>query len=218
MQTVSVRELPTHGGFGAMPGRLERTGPTLTVYRPGSNLSVPANPALNSLNTARTFSRSPGSGLANRPAGRFVGPASGFSPVGSAPSANRLESRTPLSGSAAGSRPETRHFSTPAPARAPAEPFRSRSPSASVRSVPTLGFQPSYSWRAAPSWSLARPSAPSLSYRSVPSWSAPHATFARPSYSGHSFTAPSFAGRVAPSFGGGRSASVAHGGRGFGRR
>lgn len=208
LRPVAVRELPPGGNHLSAVGQLERSGHGLAVYRPGSTLAVPRNPALRSLNTPRTFAGTTGFWSSQRAENRptaFPNAANSARPNYAPTFSRSLSAPTP-----------NRGFSTPAPRSVPGGNFQSRPSSPAFRSTPAPSFQPNNSWRSSPAWSVARPSysAPSYSFRSTPSWSPSRPAFSSPSFSSHSFGSRSFSAPAAPSFGGGFSRSF--GSRSFG--
>ena len=200
LRPVSVRELSQGAGSSARPGRVERNGNNLTAYRPGANLSVPRDPALNSLHASRGSGQPSGSARATLPMNSFGGNSRGVTSREAAPGAGRFGPQS----------------STPANSFGPRSGTSAFQPNAS-RPVAPSGGAPSYSIGSSPSWSSSRPvyGRPSYSVPSTPSWSAPRSYAPPSSFSGRSFSAPSFGSHSSSSFGRGWGGSGSFsGGRG----
>ncbi len=222
VRQVSIRDLPRGAGASTQPGRVDRVGNTLTVYRPGANVSVGRNPALASLNA----SRAAGPQFRTSPTPRPGGAGAGLGRGTPTRSANDLAvaggwvgSRAPAAANSAASPLGAMRSSPGSSVRAPVAPYRSQSPTPYARSTPPPSYRPNDSWQSRPARSAPRPSysAPTYGYRSAPSWSAPRPSYSQPSFSGRSFSAPSYSSRPSMSFGGGRSSGFSFGGgRSFG--
>ncbi len=229
VRQVAVRDMPRDGGRGLTPGRLERTGNSTVVYRPGPQTPAPKNPALANLRSVPTYNTTQYRAASSRPAvdhSEVPRGASLLTPSGQRSVPSGTASRTPVARPAA----PTAAGRNAAPANSGVSPGASshseRPSAAPATGKPQAMYQPrptASAWtRSTPAYTWNRSSTPAVApqsrYYSTPSVprSAPAPAY-RPSYSGmsrSSWSAPSVASR-APSYSGRSYSAPSYSGRSF---